>query len=276
MTGGEAKGRLKRVVRGAVAVAGPFARAREPVSRILTYHSVGSRKHEMNVAPEVFRRQMEWLAQHYAVIPLDAAARGTAGVAITFDDGYRDNLVHAAPVLDGLGLPATVFMVADRAGAVLSANDSYPVDGLLSWEELAELRGMGVQIGAHGMSHRRLRGLSEREQHFEIAESKRLIEHHLQCSVHAFAYPYGSALDYSEVTMALVRGAGYRYAVSNRYGANGIHANRWSLRRIWIDATDGLESFQAKVDGRLDLLRLADSRPGIRFRRLLNRVLGTQ
>ncbi|MGE3285929.1 MAG: polysaccharide deacetylase family protein [Pseudonocardia sp.] len=69
--------------------------------------------------PRNFARQMTWLARSTNVVPLDAALADLAAgrplpsraVAITFDDGYRDNLVHAVPVLRHLGLPATVFLV---------------------------------------------------------------------------------------------------------------------------------------------------------------------
>jgi peptidoglycan/xylan/chitin deacetylase (PgdA/CDA1 family) len=66
-----------------------------------------------------FVQQMKILARAATVMPLqEALTRLHAGerlprraVALTFDDGYRDNLTIAAPVLQRLGLPATFFMV---------------------------------------------------------------------------------------------------------------------------------------------------------------------
>ena len=73
---------------------------------------------------DVFERQMAFVARAYVVLPVeelaDRARRGLLprnALAITFDDGYRDNLTHAAPVLTRLGLPATVFVVTDAIGS---------------------------------------------------------------------------------------------------------------------------------------------------------------
>ncbi len=82
-----------------------------------------------------FRRQMLALRAMTNVVPLDPALKAlSAGlrlppraVAITFDDGYRDNLDVAVPILRELGLPATVFLIPDL------------LDGALDpwWERLA-------------------------------------------------------------------------------------------------------------------------------------------
>ncbi|MBY0399198.1 polysaccharide deacetylase family protein [Myxococcota bacterium] len=80
----------------------------------------------MFVTPETFTRHLEWLARSFSVLPLheivgrllanEPLPRGAC--AITFDDGWRDNFDFALPALVRQGLPATVFVVADRVGTL--------------------------------------------------------------------------------------------------------------------------------------------------------------
>ena len=93
---------------------------------ILRYHSVSHfdaatrlyRSGTIAVNPATFERQMRFLAEWYQVVPLsrlvDCVERDEAfphrAVAITFDDGYRDNFVHALPILRSYGFPATVYV----------------------------------------------------------------------------------------------------------------------------------------------------------------------
>ncbi len=97
---------------------------RSPGAIILMYHSVADRDHERFIAPswhmtpEAFEKQIQFLARHRKVISLSylveeiVAGRDppTDSVVITFDDGYLDNLTHAAPILAKYGVPATVFL----------------------------------------------------------------------------------------------------------------------------------------------------------------------
>jgi len=102
-------------------------RKRRHALPILMYHGVVERPlepacwHQLGVAS--FRRQMEWVARRYQVVPLsEALAALRAGtlaprsLALTFDDGYRNVRTVAAPVLEALGLPATVYLVTDVVG----------------------------------------------------------------------------------------------------------------------------------------------------------------
>jgi peptidoglycan/xylan/chitin deacetylase (PgdA/CDA1 family) len=67
-----------------------------------------------------FRAQIRLLSKAGRVVSLEEGMRrlgegtlGPRGIALTFDDGYRDNLDVAAPLLESHGLPATVFLVPE-------------------------------------------------------------------------------------------------------------------------------------------------------------------
>jgi peptidoglycan/xylan/chitin deacetylase (PgdA/CDA1 family) len=89
---------------------------------VLTYHRVNDDGHPYfpGIAPALFREQLESLRRHFVVLPIaELASLARSGraprnaVALTFDDGYRDNYTHAFPILRELGLPATIFLTTD-------------------------------------------------------------------------------------------------------------------------------------------------------------------
>ena len=273
MPADDLKAHIKRLVKAAGMRTAMLRRRLPVVNRILTYHSVGHREHEMNVTPEAFREQMERLAEHETVISARQAAEGAPGVAVTFDDGYRDNLVNAAPILVGLGIPATVFVVTGRLGERLDHDRPTSDADLLSLDELRALDSMdGISIGAHTMRHRRLAGLPLEIQRQEIVGSVDRLRDWLGHDIEGFAYPFGKQTDYDAISVEAVRESGVHYACSNRYGGNLPGFERFALRRIWIDSTDTPATFEGKVDGRLDCLSALDSRIGIAVRWALNRL----
>jgi peptidoglycan/xylan/chitin deacetylase (PgdA/CDA1 family) len=78
----------------------------------------------MAVSPQHFAEQMEVICKHYSPLSLNQLVEALqAGeiprraVALTFDDGYVDNLYQAKPVLERYGIPATVFVTAGQVGS---------------------------------------------------------------------------------------------------------------------------------------------------------------
>jgi peptidoglycan/xylan/chitin deacetylase (PgdA/CDA1 family) len=93
--------------------------------QILSYHRVNDAGDPFFPAlpTAVFDQHMRFVSRAYTVLGLETlVARAREGgiprraVAITFDDGYRDNLTHAAPILRRHGLPATFFLATGAIG----------------------------------------------------------------------------------------------------------------------------------------------------------------
>lgn len=101
-----------------------LTRAKEfPVARIITFHAVGV----PSCTEAAFAAQLGYLKQNFHVVPLAELVRALRSrkadvahwVALTFDDGTRNNGTVAAPLLKRLGLPATFFIcpgLATRGG----------------------------------------------------------------------------------------------------------------------------------------------------------------
>ena len=95
-------------------------RPRRPRPVILMYHRVAVVQHDpwgLAVDPERFEEQIAYVKQHRTPMSMDelvdrlrSKTLPANAVAITFDDGYRDNLVNAKPVLTRHGVPVTLFL----------------------------------------------------------------------------------------------------------------------------------------------------------------------
>lgn len=87
---------------------------------ILMYHRVARVRHDpwgIAVDPEHFEDQIAYLKEHRTAMSMDEFVQRLRSktlppdaVAITFDDGYRDNLINAMPVLVRHGVPASLFL----------------------------------------------------------------------------------------------------------------------------------------------------------------------
>lgn len=107
-------------------VAFPFVKkSASRTVQILIYHRVNDENDPFfsGIPIAEFRRQMEFIAENYRVCSLEEAVERMIAndvpdraIAITFDDGYRDNFMNAFPILRRLSIPATIFLATGAIG----------------------------------------------------------------------------------------------------------------------------------------------------------------
>jgi peptidoglycan/xylan/chitin deacetylase (PgdA/CDA1 family) len=217
---------------------------------ILMYHRIDLLKpslpaitRSLTVAPADFAAQMRWLKAHgYHAITqqqLFAAlehgkALPASPILITFDDGYRDVLKNAAPVLHRLGMPATAYVITGRI--------SGPDVSFFSWGQLPKLERDGVEVGSHTVHHVELPGLSDPAALQELIQSRLVLERHLHHPVQWFAYPAGR---FDDRTERLVGQAGYVLAVTTEPGSTQSASSPFALHRYEVLDTTGVRGLAA-------------------------------
>lgn len=228
---------------------------------ILMYHSIDwecdPRSKRWTLSPALFDEHMCWLAEHdYHTTTISelvsACATGVAlparTLVITFDDGLRDFLTGAVPVLQRYGFPATLYVVTGYVGktsrwARCLGEDDRP---MLNWSELRAVSELGIECGAHTHSHPQLDIMPSADALAEIERSKTSLEDHLGRAVQTFAYPHGYA---SRATRQLVRQAGFTSACRVRHALSSTVEDRFALSRVIVTSDIGASDLAPLLTG---------------------------
>ena len=149
--------------------------------QILSYHRVNDALDPFfpSLPSAVFERHMRFLRQTHTILTVEelvARARERRvprnAVAITFDDGYRDNLTDAAPILRRHGLPATFFLATGAIGTgevlwfdrlAAAIRDTTQATLRTPWGQVLELDGLEARLRALESSLSRLKQYPEDE-----------------------------------------------------------------------------------------------------------------
>lgn len=227
---------------------------------VLMYHHVAPHPGDtVTVTPEVFCDQMECLVEAgYRFLSLHELTRHVTGVApvrekvvaITLDDGWLDNYLNAYPVLERLGIKATVFIVTGRTDAAsllgCSTSVAIPVheeaknyirDGraervVLDWNLIRTMAAGGlIDFQSHTVSHRRCAELSSGELVQELTASKETLERELGGRCDSLCWPYGS---FSDHTVRIALQAGYRTLFTTIHGFAAADSDPLRIKRIEV------------------------------------------
>jgi peptidoglycan/xylan/chitin deacetylase (PgdA/CDA1 family) len=264
---------------------------------ILMYHSVAPGEAARYIEPancidpRTFERQMAFLAAERRVVALSALVEEIAAgrtppagtVCITFDDGYRDNLTVAAPILEKYRLPATLFAAtgyvergeaqwSDRLhclslpapehrrlhAQLLEASHDERMRVLaefrppraprlmLDWDGLRALarRYPRFEIGGHTRDHLDLTK-HRGEARAQIEGCAADLRRELGPGERHFAYPYGRWC--AEVRQAVIA-AGWRSAVATGAARRiGPQTDRYAMPRL--EAPRSMTQFAFKTSG---------------------------
>ncbi len=202
-------------------------RPREPLDvPVLMYHSVeiGSVKNTRLWIPvEVFERQIEALkkAGYTSVWPSDVVDYFRKGkplpkkpIIITFDDGSRNLLTNAEPILARHGFRGVSYLITGRMAEDSTQATNAVYGRRLTWEDVRLIHARGtIRFGGHTRTHRALPHASDAEA--EILGCFQDLRSHGIAKPEGFSYPFGQ---YSMAVKELVQRAGFRIAFTTENG----------------------------------------------------------
>jgi len=172
---------------------------------------------------------------------------------INFDDGYKNVLTNAIPILIDHSITASIFITTDFIGSDFSVDNNllsryYTTFGpcvalgeFLSWDDCQNIIELGMIIGSHSCGHLNLMQLSMESIEYQLKKSKEEIEKRLSISCRHFACPYGIPnLHFpKELVTSIAQKIGYSSLLTGERGANYQGQDPYYIRR------DTLQAFQA-------------------------------
>lgn len=204
-------------------------------------------------------------------VGLPAARRRLPCFAVTFDDGWADNALYAAPVLEELRIPATIFLatgavekripfwwqVPGLSDAGIEGMKSLPPEQLerrmreappgvrdacakefLDWTQVREMAKSGlIRFGLHGHRHALMTSLPHTAALDDLCRCRQILQARIpEALVPFFAWPNGNVR--ADLAPAL-ESLGVRTAFGTRAGVvapgPARAGNRWCLPRNNVD-----------------------------------------
>ncbi len=188
------------------------------------YHSISNDKSNLSISVSNFENQIQYFHKlGFKTITFDNVGENVSNpLIITFDDGYKDNLNNALPILKKYNFKSICFVVSSLIGKsnIWDKNtNNYVYKELLSKSDINEWLSNGMCIGSHGKNHKSLIKLSKNEIFDEIKDSKNDIENMIGLKINSFSYPFGKI---NSISSDIAKKT-YKFAVStmrSRFNTN--------------------------------------------------------
>lgn len=226
---------------------------------VLLYHGINDNPSDLQapttVSPEAFARHMDALATTGARTmtishmvdqliagTFEESSGGRFTVAVTFDDGYKDFLTTALPVMKERSIESTLYVTT----GFIDGSTPRPVEAMLDWSDIPELHEAGVEIGAHSHSHPQMDTLLAGRAWEELIRPKALLEDSIGAPVRAFAYPHGYNNRHLRYQARL---AGYDSAAAVRNALSHSADDRFRIARLMVMHDTPLSLVRSWISG---------------------------
>jgi len=199
---------------------------------------------------EGFARQVKYFKNVADIISIDQAIElleddtpySGRYICLTFDDGFKNWIENAVPILVDENAVAAFFVAAGYIGSDVQADRkkllAFYDDGLrlmefLSWEDCRAMVEAGMTVGSHSVDHVHLMDLSDAEAEDELRKSKDMIEKNTGASSHHFCCPFGRAgIDYDPGRHPdMAKRVGYKSFLTGHRGNNPVGTSVFDVKR---------------------------------------------
>lgn len=230
-----------------------YAAYRKTGAPILMYHAVGNEygpewPRSLIMAPELFEAHLCYLKeQGYTIVSVEQLAhRLEQGqsvdkyVALSFDDGYKDNHHTALPIMQKYNAKGSFFVINKKMGDKEHMNEA----------EIKEMIAAGMELGSHTYSHAPLAKIDTKYLVWELDTSRYWLKKKFDgYIVRTLAYPNGS---YNKTVMEAARKYGFYRALTGHIGINTAatyKAAPMEMYRVTVaDDGNGLEGFKKRLE----------------------------
>jgi peptidoglycan/xylan/chitin deacetylase (PgdA/CDA1 family) len=206
----------------------------------------GSDAAALTVSTAQFESEMDYLAENgYHPVTLGQVYACLAGkgslpskpVALTFDDGGKDDYSVAFPILRKHGFSATFFVITGYVGNRVC----------MTWDQLRQMQAVGMEIESHTVWHPDLRKVDAARLAGEMSQARTMLAKELGTDARFLSYPYGR---YNNAVIAAAQAAGYQAAVTtNPPGLLSVPLSCYVWQRTNISRHTALGAFARVVSG---------------------------
>ena len=230
-----------------------YAAYRKTGAPVLMYHAVGNEHgadwpRSLIMPPELFESQLAYLKQEgYQIVTVEQLAhrleKGESVdkyIALSFDDGYKDNHSVVLPLLKKYDAKGSFFVINKEMGDKEHMNEA----------EIKEMIAAGMELGSHTYSHGPLAKIDTKYLVWELDTSRYWLKKKFDgYIVRTLAYPNGS---YNETVIAAAKKYGFYRALTGHVGLNTAETYKrapMEMYRVTVaDDGKGLEGFKTRLE----------------------------